>query len=45
MPAGYFTSITLSLGCSAKYYQNDVNIANINLRYYLLGFILKRYDK
>lgn len=42
MPAGYFTSITLSLGCSAKYYQNDVNIANINLKYYLLGVSYSR---
>lgn len=42
MPAGYFTSITLSLGCSVKYYQNNVNIANINLKYYLLGVSYSR---
>lgn len=42
MSAGYFTSITLSLGCSVKYYQNNVNIANINLKYYLLGVSYSR---
>lgn len=39
---GIFYFYFLSLGCPVKYYQNDVDIANINLGCHLLGVSYSR---